>query len=298
MTATLPRAPVEPAVLLPPRAVPICVRLAAMFGGVVQQIGWLLLGFGIVFFYGFTLQSDWSGPMFALMDTDRATGTVVAVDYTNASENDAPVYQITYSFVAASGGRVEALAYSTGYAPDPGQRLAVTYLRSQPDVARVEGMRRTTFGPLAAIAGIFPLIGAVMAAFGLREGWKANRLLGTGRLAFAKVTSVQPTNTTINNRPVMAVTLTFRAQDGASYEVISKTIAPERLTDQAEELVLFDPDDPTYGTALDSLPGSPTIDNAGGLRLGSSPIACLAALLLPGLTLLGNAVYLYFRFTT
>jgi len=59
--------------------------------------------------------------------------------------------------VAANGRKVEALAYATGYAPDPGQRLAVTYLRSQPDVARVEGMRRTTFGPLAAMAGIFPL---------------------------------------------------------------------------------------------------------------------------------------------
>jgi hypothetical protein len=268
-----------------------------MFGGVVQQIGWMMLAFGMIFFYAFALQSDWSGPMFALMDTDRATGTVVSVDYTNASENDAPVYKITYTFVAANGRKVEALAYATGYAPDPGQRLAVTYLRSQADVARVEGMRRTTFGPLAAMAGIFPLIGAVMVAFGLREGWKANRLLGTGRLAFAKVASVQPTNTTINNRPVMAVTLSFRAQDGASYEVTSKTNTPERLTDQTEELVLFDPDDPTYGTALDSLPGSPTIDNGGALRLGSSPIACLAALVLPGLTILGNGLYLFFRFT-
>jgi len=252
----------------------------------------------MIFFYGVTLQSDWSGPMFTIMDTERATGTVVSVDYTNASENDAPVYRINYSFVAASGRKVEARAYATGYAPDPGQRLAVTYLRSQPDVARVDGMRRTTFGPLAAIAGIFPLIGAVMVAFGLREGWKANRLLGTGRLAFAKVTTVEPTNTTINNRPVMAVTLTFRAQDGASYEVTSKTNAPERLTDQTEELVLFDPDDPTYGAALDSLPGSPTVDTAGALRLGSSPLACLAALVLPGVTLLGNALYLFFRFTT
>lgn len=297
MTAILPRAPIEPAVLLPPRAVPVCVRLAAMFGGVLQQIGWLTLGFGMIFFYSFTLQADWSGPMFAMMDTQRATGTVASVEDTNASENDSPVFKIHYRFVSANGIKVEAVAYSTGYYPDPGQRLAVTYLRSQPDVARVEGMRRTTFGPLAAIAGIFPLIGAVMVAFGLREGWKANRLLGTGRLAFAKVTTVEPTNTTINNRPVMAVTMTFRAQDGASYEVTSKTNAPERLTDQTEELVLFDPDDPTYGAALDSLPGSPTIDNAGALRLGSSPIACLAALVLPGLTLLGNALYLFFRFT-
>ena len=297
MTAKLPRAPVEPAILLPPRGVPACVRLTVLFGGALQQIGWLLLGFGMIFFYAFTLQADWSGPMFSFMDTERATGTVVSVEDTNALENDSPVYAIRYRFVAADGTRVESQAYSTGYYPDAGQRLAVTYLRSQPEVARVEGMRRTTFGPGAAIAGIFPLIGAVMVFFGLREGLKGNRLLGSGRLAFAKLMSAVPTNTTINNRQVMAVTFSFRAQDGATYEVTSKTNQPERLDDQSEELVLFDPNDPSYGTALDGMPGSLSIDNSGVLRLGS-PVACLTTLILPGLTLLGNAVYLLFRFTT
>lgn len=298
MTSMLPRTPVEPSLLLPPRAVPVCTSVTAIFGGALQQIGWLLLAFGMIFFYGFALQSDWSGPMFALMDTERAAATVLSVDDTQASENDSPVFKIHYAFVAADGTRVEAVAYSTGYYPDVGQRLAVTYLRSQPDVARVDGMRRTTFGPVAAIAGIFPLIGAVMAAFGLREGWKSNRLLGAGRLAFGKLTSIQPTNTTINNRTVMAVTFSFRAQDGATYDVTSKTNAPDRLTDQVEELILFDPDDPTYACALDAVPGSPVFDSAGRLRSASSPLACLAVLALPGLTLLGNALYLWFRFTT
>ncbi len=297
MTAKLPRPPVEPAILLPPRAVPACVRLTVLFGGALQQIGWLLLGFGMIFFYAFTLQADWSGPMFSFMDTERATGTVVSVEDTNASENDSPVYAIHYRFVAANGTKVDSTAYSTGYYPDAGQRLAVIYLRSQPEVARVEGMRRTTFGPVAAIAGIFPLIGAVMVFFGLREGLKGNRLLGSGRLAFAKLMSSVPTNTTINNRPVMAMTFSFRAQDGASYEVTSKTNQPERLDDQSEELILFDPNDPSYGVALDGMPGSLAIDNSGVLRLGSSA-ACLTTLILPGITLLGHGLYLWIRITT
>lgn len=296
MTSLLPRAPVEPAILLPPRTVPLCVSLAALFGGAIQQIGWLVFGFGMIFFYVFALQSDWSGPMFALLDTEQATGVVASVESTNASENDALVYEIHYGFVAANGKKVEGVAYSTGYYPDAGQRLAVTYLRSQPDVARVDGMRRAVFGPLAAIVGIFPLAGAAMVVLGLREGWKANRLLASGRLAFGKVASMTPTNTTINSRRVMAVAFSFRAQDGATYEVTTKTHTPERLTDQSEELILFDPDDPSYGAALDALPGSPTIDNAGTLRLGRSPLICLTVLALPGLTLLGNAIYLYFRF--
>jgi hypothetical protein len=297
MTERLPRTPVEPAILLPPRAVPACVSLTVLFGGALQQVGWLLFGFGMIFFYAFVLQADWSGPLLAVMETRRATGLVTSVEGTNASENDSPVYAVHYRFIAADGTKVEATAYSTGYYPDAGQRLSVTYMRSQPTVARVEGMRRTTFGPLAAIAGIFPLIGAVMILFGLREGLKGNRLLGSGRLAFGTLTAAVPTNTTINNRQVIAMTFSFRAHDGATYEVTSKTNQPERLGDQVEELVLFDPNDPTYGTALDGMPGSLSIDNSGGLRLGS-PAACLTTLILPGITLLGHGLYLFFRYTT
>jgi hypothetical protein len=297
MTEKLPCTPVEPAIMLPPRAVPACVGLTVLFGGALQQIGWLLLGFGMIFFYAFVLQADLSGPLLTVMGTGRATGVVTSVEDTNASENDSPVYDVQYRFVAADGTKVDATAYSTGYVPDAGQRLAVTYLRSQPEVARAEGMRRTTFGPGAAIAGIFPLIGAAMVFFGIREGLKGNRLLGSGRLAFGKLTAAVPTNTTINNRQVIAMTFSFRAQDGATYDVTSRTNQPERLDDQSEELILFDPNDPTYGTALDGMPGSLAIDNSGALTLGS-PWACLTTPILPGITLLGHGLYLFFRFTT
>ena len=297
MTAQLPRTPVEPAILLPPRAVPACAWTTVLFGGALQQVGWLLLGFGMIFFYAFGLQADVSGPLMALMDTARSTGAVTSVEGTNASENDSPVYAIHYRFVTADGTKVEATAYSTGYYPEEGQRVTVEYLRGQPQVARVEGMRRSTFGAAALIVTIFPLIGAGITFFGLREGIRASRLLGIGRLAFGKLTSAVPTNTTINNRPVMAMTFSFRAHDGATYQVTSKTTFPERVNDQTEELILYDPDDPTRGAALDALPGSLKIDQGGTIRLGNAG-ACITTLILPGLTILGHGLYLWFRITT
>ncbi len=297
MTSQLPRTPVEPAILLPPRAVPACVWATVLFGGALQQIGWLLLGFGMIFFYAFGLQADISGPLLAVMDTAQASGVVTSVEGTNASENDAPVYAVQYRFVAANGTKVEATAYSTGYYPDEGQRVTVEYLRGRPQVARVEGMRRSVFGAAALIVTIFPLIGAGITFFGLREGIRASRLLGIGRLAFGKLTSAVPTSTTINNRPVMAMTFSFRAHDGASYEVTSNTNLPERVNDQAEELILYDSDDPNRGAALDALPGSLQIDQSGTIRLGNAA-ACLTTLILPGLTILGHGLYLWFRITT
>jgi hypothetical protein len=291
----LPRTPVEPAILLPPRAVPVCTRLTVLFGGILQQLGWAFLGFGMIFFYVFGLQADLSGLWMGLLDTRQTTGVVTAVEETNASENDSPVYAVRYHFTAANGSRVEAMAYSTGYSPESGQRVRVEYLPSDPKVARVEGMRRTTFGPAAILVVIFPLVGASLAFFGLFEGFRASRLLGIGRLAFGKLTSTAGTNTTINNRQVMAMTFSFRAHDGATYDVTSKTSTPENLEDQEEELILYDPDDPTRGAALDALPGNLQIDQSGTIRLGR-PLACLTTLIVPGLTIVGHGLYLFFRF--
>jgi hypothetical protein len=295
MTVKLPRTAVEPAILLPPRTVPLCTWITVLFGGALQQIGWFLLGFGMIFFYVFGLEADLSGLWMRLVDARQATGVVTSIEDTNASENESPVFAVNYRFVAANGTKVESTAYSTGYYPDVGQRVSVEYLHSNPEVSRVEGMRRTTFGPAAIIVVIFPLVGAGLAFFGLFEGIRASRLLGIGRLAFGKLTSAVGTNTTVNNRQVVAMTLSFRAHDGAEYEVTSKTSEPEKLDDQAEELILYDPDDPTRGAALDALPGKLQIDQSGTIRLGR-PAACLTTLILPGLTILGNAAYLWFRF--
>ncbi|MCX6072420.1 MAG: DUF3592 domain-containing protein [Chloroflexi bacterium] len=295
MTVKLPRTAVEPAILLPPRAVPLCTWITVLFGGVLQQIGWFFLGFGMIFFYVFGLEADLSGLWMRLMDTRQATGLVTSVEDTNASENESPVYAIHYRYVAANGTTVDETAYSTGYYPDAGQRVTVEYLRSNPEVSRVEGMRRTTFGPAAIFVVIFPLVGAALAFFGLVEGIRASHLLRIGRLAFGKLTSTAGTNTTINNRQVMAMTLSFRAHDGATYDMTSRTNQPENLDDQAEELILYDPDDPTRGAALDALPGKLQIDQSGTIRLGR-PIACLTTLIVPGLTILGHGLYLFFRF--
>ena len=297
MTVKLPRTAVEPAILLPPRTVPLCTWITVLFGGVLQQIGWFLLGFGMIFLYVFGLEADLSGLWMGLLDTRQATGVVTSIEDTNASENDYPVYALNYRYVAADGTKVEATAYSTGYYPDVGQRVAVEYLRGNPEVARVDGMRRTTFGPAAIVIVIFPLIGAGLTFFGLLEGIRASRLLGIGRLAFGKLTSVVGTNTTVNSRQVMAMTFSFRAHDGGSYDVTSKTNQPENLDDQAEELILYDPDEPTRGAALDALPGRLQIEQSGTIRLGR-PIACLTTLILPGLTILGHGLYLFFRFAT
>ncbi|MHC4335254.1 MAG: hypothetical protein ACYSUP_15040, partial [Planctomycetota bacterium] len=42
----------------PPRPVPLSVRIVILFGGFMNQFGWLFVGFGLIFVWIFTLRAD------------------------------------------------------------------------------------------------------------------------------------------------------------------------------------------------------------------------------------------------
>jgi hypothetical protein len=151
--------------------------------------------------------------------------------------------------------------------------------------------------PTAAylVSLIFPLIGAILIANGLRMGIKANRLLAYGKTAAGKLTSKVGTNVQINEKTVYKLTFEFTAEDGYSYEVIAKSHTPEKLEDEAQEPLLYDADDPNYAVMLDSLPGSPRVDERGNIRT-ASPVQALLSLVLPLVTIIGHGTYACMRF--
>jgi hypothetical protein len=167
----------------------------------------------------------------------------------------------------------------------------VEYLSGVPSISRVEGMRRTLFGPWAVFPIIFPLVGLAFLYSGIKYGLKANRLLSQGRIAFGKLASSESTNTRINNRPVIKLTFSFRANDGDEYEVMAKTHQPEDLRDEEQEPLLYDDKDPSYAVLLDDLPGLTEFDSSGKL-LPAGVLETAMTLILPSLTLFGHGIYL------
>jgi hypothetical protein len=139
---------------------------------------------------------------------------------------------------------------------------------------------------------LFPLIGLAFIAFGLMNGLKANRLLAEGKVGLGILKTKTPTGASVNNQPVYKLFFEFTADDGSSYEVVSKTSLPDSLEDEAEERLLYDPYRPSNAVMLDNLPGSPDIDEMGQILAGSLRQSLLP-LLLPALTLLVHgAVFL------
>lgn len=272
-----------------PRGVPISVRLKVFFGGFNNQFGWLFFGFGMIFVWIFTLQSDVTSFFLFSFQTSNTQGIVTRVEESNASENDTTIFELNYTYFDNLGREHTGKSYSTGY-PSVGNNVAVEYLDGFPSISRVQGMRRKPFGAFGLIAAIFPLIGTAFLAAGIRYGIKANRLLGHGRIAFGKLVSSEATGTLINNQPVIKLIFSFTANDGEEYEAVAKTHQPGDLRDEAEEPLLYDENDPYYAVLLDDLPGSTEFDSSGKL-LNAGVWETAKVLFLPTATVIGHGFY-------
>lgn len=285
---------IDPMTVAPPRPVALGARVAVLFGGSLSQIGWLLLGFGMLFFWIFVWNSELFSGIAFIGGTQVAEGQIQRVETTGASENDTQVLALTYTFRADDGRAYRAVGYITGGDWHSGAGVRVEYLSRDPSVSRAQGLRRKLFGTGGAWAGVFPLIGLVMVLVSLKGGLRANWLLGNGCLAYGKLVGAVPTGTTINSRPLVAVTLEFHTSGGIVRRTVSKTTQPETLEDEPAEMLLYDRGNPSDAVTIDSLPGLPDVlpDNRIVLR---APEAVWRTIILPTLTVVGHGGYLLYQ---
>ncbi|MHC5083366.1 MAG: DUF3592 domain-containing protein, partial [Planctomycetota bacterium] len=82
----------------PPRHVPFLLKLNLLFGGFLSQFGWIFFGFGLVFVWLFTLNSDLTGWYVFSRDLQTAQGVITSSAETNMSVNETRVYQHHYRF--------------------------------------------------------------------------------------------------------------------------------------------------------------------------------------------------------
>ena len=106
---------------------------------------------------------------------------------------------------------------------------------------------------------IFPVVGLTMMAVGLKKGLRALRLLTHGIPAQGRFVGQEATSVRINDTPVMAMSFEFKTVDGRSARCVAKTHETRKLRDDAEESLVYDPEDPGVAVLLDELPGRPII---------------------------------------
>jgi hypothetical protein len=149
------------------------------------------------------------------------------------------------------------------------------------------------FGAWAGVVAVIPFAGIVIVAFAFRRGARYVRLLRNGTLGFGTLVSAEPTGVTINDRPEYRYRYAFQTGDGREYVAEAKSHLHERMEDEEEESLLYNPANPNDAIILDEMPLKPEIDRNGNFAVSpKSSAKAFLLLILPALTLLGNALAL------
>jgi hypothetical protein len=269
-------------------------------GGITGLLGWFFFAFGMIFVWIFACSTDVPALWQFRGELESVRGQVVSVEQTSFSEGGAehsdgtPVYAVHYRFTV--GGRpYTGVSYRLGAPAEVEREVTVEYPAGKPARSRIRGLRTAPFGPVVLFVVIFPLVGAGFILGRLWTGWRQYYLLRYGELADGELVTKEPTSVSVNNQTVYKLTFAFQTSLGQPAQVAVRTHQPQRLQDDAREVVLYDPVRPSYGMTLDHLTCRPQLTEDGRVVPRSAPWA-LAALILPTLALLGHGTYALFRF--
>lgn len=266
-----------------------------LLGSVVSQIGWLVVALTSIFFWAFVAHADLSGWRFKHAASEGVRGQAFECRSTHLAEGGSrnrhgtPIYENRYRYTVFDR-TYEASSFATGLCM-AGHPVDVEYLVKEPSYSRIVGMRRNLFPPATAVVGVLPAGGVLLILLGWRKGWMHLHLLRAGRAARATVTEKLRTRTQSGNRSVYRVTLIFTSHTDQTGRIVTRLTRPDRLDVQGATLVLYDPADVNRAALLSSMPGRIQSGPGGQPVSTASP----AFVILPALTIFGNALYLLLR---
>jgi hypothetical protein len=227
-------------------------------GGMGAQIGWLIFGFGSIFFWTFAWHADLSGWRFRAGKAARVTGELLncrATPYSSGGSEDSagtPIYANEYHY-QVNGASIGGVSYDTGNCAQ--SRVTVEYLIAAPEISRIEGMRRDVLSGWCALVALLPATGLAVIVGAWRRGVLRNKLLREGVSAQGQVTGKVATASETMGRTDYRVTVAFVARDGVERQVAMRTNRPEKLADPACSMVLYDPADPQRVLPVAGFPG-------------------------------------------
>jgi hypothetical protein len=238
----------------PPRRVPIGTACAALTG-FVGLFGAIFFSFGMIFVWVFGAGMNPIDEWRLSHSTARIPAVVEEVSVTNASENEVKVYEYRFRYTPGDGLPLDGHCYTTGRKWNEGEHTPAIYLPGNPEVACLEGARLSHFTPwILLIILIFPAVGLGIFIPTTVSGWRKVKLLRYGEITGAQNISVTPTNTMINDTPVMKYSYEFRDGLGRVFTGDSRSLPTGMIGDEKREPVLYLPSNPERSMLVDALP--------------------------------------------
>lgn len=287
----------------PPRTIDILTQATIIFGGILNQIGWIFVAFGMVFLWIFIAISGIENIFTNTENWKETQGTIEQVLGTNSTINEQPVIQYNYTF-QLNENIYTGQSFTTGERFDEGEEVAILFEFNDPEQSVIKDARRAEFGSwILLVLLIFPLIGSALVFVQTRLNLKNLRLLKIGNCTFATLKDKTPTNgsVTINNRryPVYKYSFEFSGKSNfkeSTYKATCKTHLAELVEDEEREIVLYDRENPKINAVYDAIPNAPMISPRG--TISPATASKMLGLIIPFLTIAGNCYYVIFLLTS
>jgi hypothetical protein len=244
-----------------PRDVPRPLVWRLRLAGVMAQLGCLAVLLGSLAAWIIAPYIAWpvSGPfVYVPGETDTWIDTDVRI-------NGRRLQKVLFHY-EVEGKDFHAFSYTTRSTVEGAVRVQVP--EDAPAEGCIVGMDRSPV-PLWVgflLAG-FPLVGLGLVAWAWRRGNRQLRLLAHGVATRGRLIDRRPTPVQINGKRVHVLTFEFTGELDRVFRAEVRTHLVEKLEDDAEEALVYDPQDPRRATTLDHLPGAPAIDAQGRLQL-------------------------------
>jgi hypothetical protein len=134
------------------------------------------------------------------------------------------------------------------------EKINVKYLPEKPEVSSVSENSVGEKVVILLVFSLFPLIGFVILAYGIKKSSQNLDVLENGEIALGKFLRSEATNTTINKQRVMKLYFSFTDKYGKEQQTVAETHNTHKLQDEALEMLVYMPDNVEKSVFLDILP--------------------------------------------
>lgn len=290
----------------PPRSIPLTVILKLFFAGMVNQLGWLMLGVGIIFTLVIAKNSDMSFINYPEgSGWKTVSGKITEVKESGFKESrkrrysgstSKTIYVFSYKYKTPDNKLHYGVSFSTNNTKgtDPKGKneystVTVQYWKAKPDISRIKGFRMRPYASFGLITAVFPLIGLVIVIVGLYNGARAYVFMSGGAFAMGTLRDSTLDSFSTSNNPVYKMIFSYNDQTGREHVIQVKTRTPCAVEDDLKEPLLYNPKKPSSGVLLDLILGSPDI-NEKGIFVDRKPHLALLWCIIPFLSSFGALI--------
>ena len=126
----------------PPREIDLFTQSTIIFGGILNQIGWVFLGFGLIFFWVVEDVSGFENIFINTKHWEEISGTIDQVSGTNTTVNGETIFQYIYSF-KLDRGIYAGQSFTTGRQFDKQDDVTILFNFNNPEQSVIKGASRS-----------------------------------------------------------------------------------------------------------------------------------------------------------